>query len=280
MNAGVCTIAFKDRPLDDALALIAGSGARGIELWGRPPHLPADRSGRRELRRRLDAEGLEICALGSYYRPDGRSLSSAAAGGGDAPNDVRSREPEADPARVLEAAEDLGAPVVRIWPGTRDYDVCTPGERSATVEEIRRFADDAAARGVRVVLERHNGTLTNSWDSAARVIESVAHENVALCYQVPYPAAADELRTRTAADIDRLLPLSAHAHLQNYAAAPDGTLPRTLLETGIVDYAPLSAAAARCGYDGWAMVEFVGEVRGGLSEAEALAADVRFIGSL
>ena len=267
MKAGVCTIAFKDRPLDEALAVIRDAGARGIELWGRSPHLPADQAGRRALRRRIGEAGLELRALGSYYRPDGRA--------GD-----RSLEPEADPAFVLEAAEDLRAPLVRIWPGTRDYEACPPDERTAIVEETRRFADEAAGRGVKVVLERHSGTLTNSWDSAGRVIETIAHENVALCYQVPYPVPADELGTRSAADIDRLLPLSAHAHLQNYAVGPDGTLPRTLLGQGVVDYTPLSAAVARSGYEGWAMVEFVAVERGGRSQAEALAEDVRFIGSL
>ncbi|MFW5745526.1 MAG: sugar phosphate isomerase/epimerase family protein [Spirochaetota bacterium] len=267
MKAGVCTIAFKDRPLEEALAVIRDAGARGIELWGRAPHLPADQAGRRALRRRIGEAGLELCALGSYYRPEGF--------GGD-----RRSEPEADPVFVLEAARDLGAPVVRIWAGARDYEACVLDERAAIVEEIRRFADEAAGCGVKVVLERHNGTLTNSWDSAGRVIDEIAHENVALCYQVPYPAPPDELRARTAADIDRLLPLSGHAHLQNYAVASDGTLPRTLLGEGVVDYTPLTAAIARSGYEGWAMVEFVAVERGGRSQAEALAADVRFIDSL
>ncbi len=278
MRAGVCTIAFKDRPLDVALDAIVASGARGVELWGRAPHLPAEPADRRALRDRLDEAGLELCALGSYYRPDGRTaLRSGASPGHSAGT---GRDPEVDPLAVLDAAEDLRAPLVRIWPGTRDYEACADGERAAIVEEIRWFADEATRRGTKVVLERHNGTLTNSWDSAARVIEEISHDNVALCYQVPYPAPADELRTRTAADIDRLLPLSAHAHLQNYALASDGTLPRTSLAGGVVDYAPLSAAVARSGYDGWAMVEFVGEVRAELSEAESLAEDVRFIASL
>ncbi|MFW6292013.1 MAG: sugar phosphate isomerase/epimerase family protein [Spirochaetota bacterium] len=278
MRAGVCTIAFKDRPLDDALHLIAGSGARGIELWGRAPHLPDDPADRRALRGRLDDAGLELCALGSYYRPDGRTALRSGATAG--PGTDTARDPETDPLAVLDASEDLRAPLVRIWPGARDYEACAEAERDAIVEEIRWFADEAARRGTKVVLERHSGTLTNSWDSAARVIEEISHDNVALCYQVPYPAPAEDLRTRTAVDIDRLLPLSAHAHLQNYAVASDGTLARTLLAEGVVDYAPLSAAVARSGYDGWAMVEFVGEVRAELSEAEALAQDVRFIASL
>jgi len=274
MKAGVCTIAFKDRSLDEAIELIAASGAKGLELWGRSPHLPASSAERRRLAARLRDAGLEICALGSYYRTDGSR-------DGGPPLAVPSAsERDTEPDYVLEAAHDLGAPLVRIWPGSEDYERCPVATREAVVREIRAFGDRARDAGCAVVLERHNGTLTNGWDSARAVIAAVDHPSVSLCYQVPYPAPAQELATRVRDDLASLLPHSRHAHLQNYVEAADGTLPRTLLGEGIVDYRPITAIARESGYGGWAMVEFVGPVRGARSEAEALAADIAFIESL
>lgn len=274
MKAGVCTIAFKDRSLEETIDLIVGSGAKGVELWGREPHLPGTSAERRRLAGRLRDAGLEICALGSYYRPDGRRAGEALR------TSAAAVDRENDPDSVLEAAHDLGAPLVRIWAGSENYESCDPGTREAIVHEVRWFGDRARDAGCEVVLERHNGTLTNSWESAGRVVAAVDHVAVSLCYQVPYPAPAQELATRVRDDLESLLPHSRHAHLQNYVEATDGSLPRTLLAEGIVDYRPIGAIAREVGYRGWAMVEFVGPVRGARSEAEALAADIEFIESL
>lgn len=39
-GVGVCTIAFKQKPIDDVLSLAAAAGADGVELWGQPPPRP------------------------------------------------------------------------------------------------------------------------------------------------------------------------------------------------------------------------------------------------
>ncbi|MFW6288471.1 MAG: hypothetical protein ACOC2Q_01685, partial [Spirochaetota bacterium] len=123
MKAGVCTIAFKDRSLDEAIDLIAASGARGVEIWGREPHLPGTSVERRRLAERLRDAGLEVCALGSYFRPDGRGPDLA----------PRTASPPAesgvDPDYVLESAHDLGSPLVRIWAGSENYESCPTATR-------------------------------------------------------------------------------------------------------------------------------------------------------
>ena len=276
MKAGICTIAMKDLPVNEAIEAIARAGARGVEIWGREPHLPppGDRGARARLGTLLRDAGLEAVALGSYFRPDGSS-------GTNVPENERGDY-------VLAAARALGCPLVRIWCGRTEYEQTPEPRREAIYDEIRAFADAADREGCRVVLERHNGTLTSSWSSAAKVLDEIDHPGVSLCYQVPYPAPPEELRRRTADDFARLLPRCVHAHLQNYVEPPqsgpesptDARLPRTLLADGIVDYGPFGREARRTGYDGWAMVEFPAAVRGVMGEDEALAADVDFIVSL
>ncbi len=280
---------MKDRTIGEAIEAAARSGAGGVEIWGRVPHLPpadssadstadssADSTARARIGSLLRDAGLEAVALGSYYRPDG-----TAASGRDVPEEERGDY-------VLAAARDLRCPLVRIWCGRSEYDETPPSVREAIYDEVRDFADAAGREGCRVVLERHNRTLTASWESAARVIDEIDHPGVSLCYQVPYPMQPHELRARTPDDFTSLLSRCAHAHLQNYVqpASPgsggesDSHLPRTLLAHGIVDYGVFGREARRLGYEGWAMVEFPASVRGAMSEDEALAADVAFIASL
>ena len=260
-RVGVCSIAFKERSAASALRAIAAAGADSVELWGQPPHLPypVDEAWCAALREQAAELGLSFCALGSYYCPgnhpayDGHPVTKE---------------------NQLAAARALGAPIVRIWPGSAARQATEPAERERLYAEIRDFADAAGDSGILVVLERHVGSLTEGWDTPLTVLAEVGHANVALNYQVVYPAPRDELATRAVPDYRRLLPHSRHAHLQNYVAAAGDRPPRTLIADGVVDYGELGAAARESGYDGSFMIEFPADERGGVSVDEAVRADV------
>ena len=260
-GVGVCSIAFKERSAADALRAIAAAGADSIELWGQPPHLPfpVDEAWCADLREQASDLGLSFCALGSYYCPG--------------------RHPSYDGHPVtkknqLTAVRALGAPIVRIWPGSAGHAATAPEERERLYAEIRDFADGARDAGILVVLERHVGSLTEGWDAPLTVLEEIDHPAVALNYQVVYPAPREELATRAVPDYRRLLPHSRHAHLQNYTAAAGDRPPRTLVADGVVDYGELGAAARECGYDGSFMIEFPADEHGETSVDDAIRADV------
>lgn len=260
-RVGVCSIAFKERSAEQALRAIAAAGADCVELWGQPPHLPypVDAGWCAALREQAGESGLSICALGSYFRPG----AHPSYGGRPVTKENQ-----------LAAARALGAPVIRIWPGTAARDATAPAARERIYAEIRDFADAARDAGVTVVLERHSGTLTEGWDAPLAVLREIAHPAVALNYQVVYPAPAKDLAARAADDYRRLLPHARHAHLQNYAAAAGGRPPRTLVVDGVVDYGRLGATARACGYDGAFMIEFPADERRGMSVEDAVRADV------
>lgn len=269
-RVGICSIAFKERNAAQALRAIAAAGAGCVELWGQPPHLPypVDTGWCAALREQAGELGLRICALGSYFRP-GRHPSY-----GGRPVTKESQ---------IAAARALGAPIIRIWPGSAALRATAQAARERLYAEIRDFADAARDAGIAVVLERHSGTLTEGWEAPLTVLEEIGHPAVALNYQVVYPAPAEELAARGVDDYRRLLPHSRHAHLQNYAAPagwpaggrPAGDRPpRTLVAKGVIDYGGLGAAARACGYGGAFMIEFPADRRGGMSVEEALRADV------
>ena len=260
-RVGVCSIAFKERSPSQALRAIAAAGADSVELWGQPPHLPypVDEAWCAELRRQAEELGLTFCALGSYYRPgshptyDGHAVTKE---------------------NQLAAAQALGAPIVRIWPGEASHAATAPEARERLYAEIRDFADAAQDAGMLVVLERHVGSLTEGWEAPLTVLEEVDHPAVSLNYQVVYPAPQEELTSLAVADYRRLLPHSRHAHLQNYVVAASAGPPRTLIAGGVVDYSGLGQAARACGYDGSFMIEFPADERGGMSVDDAMSADV------
>ena len=71
MKLGLCTIAFQEKPLEEVIDIAADYGFDGIELWGKPPHLPAeyDEDSVKNIRDMVLRKGLTISAFGSYVNP-------------------------------------------------------------------------------------------------------------------------------------------------------------------------------------------------------------------
>ena len=266
-RAGLCTIADKDSPLSEVIRIAADTDAAAIEVWGQPPHIdyPLHISAIEDATKIAANAGIEIAALGSYFQP-GKSTEYAGI--------------QLTAKNQVEIAEAFGARLIRVWCGAQDYEESTPSKRNEIYEEIRRFADTAGASGIGVVLERHGNSLTHGWSLPETVLKEIGHPNVSLNYQIPYPAPVKSYAAKSVDDYTRLLPLSKHAHLQNYLLDSEGNLIRTQLADGIIDYSELGNAARVAGYEGYFMVEFAAESRGALSFVESIASDIAYIESL
>ena len=162
--------------------------------------------------------GLRVCSYGSYLFCD--------AGAGDAL------------APVLDTAEALGAPSVRVWaPYGVDPDDPPADQVAAAVASIEAVAAGAAERGLGVYLEFHAGTLTSTAVSAVALLDAVGMPNLRCAWQPPYwdPRSEDEER----ADLESLGGRLGPLHV--YAWSPDGE--RHPLEEE-VDRWPVRLAAA------------------------------------
>ena len=97
---GLCTVTFRQLSPEDIVALSAECGIVGIE-WAGDVHVPAGQIDvARHVRSLTEEAGLSVVSYGSYIAP---------------PSDD-----ERAFATVLETAQALGAPNIRIWPGTRE----------------------------------------------------------------------------------------------------------------------------------------------------------------
>jgi sugar phosphate isomerase/epimerase len=181
MKAGLVSISFRQLSPGAIVAAAAECGLAGIE-WGGDRHVPHGDTGTAlEVRRLTGEAGLETASYGSYYHFDECDPDSAAEG------------PEME--SVLDTAEALGAPAIRVWAGRRDPSETPAALRAAITDRAREFAAAAVARGMRLDFEFHDHTLTASPESTLRLLEEVDHPAVHTLWQPPLQTAvADRLK--------------------------------------------------------------------------------------
>jgi sugar phosphate isomerase/epimerase len=160
IHPGLVSITFRKLSCAEIVALVRKAGLQGIE-WGGDVHVPhGDLSRAREVRELTQENGLATAAYGSYYRA-GQSEGAGLAF-----------------ERVLETAVELGAPTIRVWPGVAGSDAVDEEGRWKIIEDLRRIAVLAAKVGVTITTEFHGGTLTDTNESAGRLLVEVDHPNV------------------------------------------------------------------------------------------------------
>lgn len=157
---GLVSITFRKLSPAEVAALVKKAGLRGVE-WGGDVHVPHGDLGRaREVRELTLEHGLATAAYGSYYRA-GQSESNGL------PFE-----------RVLETAVELGAPTIRVWPGGAASDTVDEEARWKIIEDLRRIAGLAAKAGVTITTEFHAGTLTDTNESASKLLVEADHPNL------------------------------------------------------------------------------------------------------
>src|SRR5262249_34729933 len=124
MKPSVFTLIFRDFALDEAIPAIAGIGYQGVELMGRPPHLPPDTPPARvrEIKHLIDAHGLVVASIAGY------------AGHYSQADEAQARTQLDDLARQLEMADVLGCRLIRHHAGGPSYDEATDAEWQRAVE--------------------------------------------------------------------------------------------------------------------------------------------------
>jgi sugar phosphate isomerase/epimerase len=236
---GLVSITFRKLTPREIAGWVAQSGLTGIE-WGGDVHVPhGDLAQARHVAGLTSGAGLTVAAYGSYYRAGASEAAGLAFG------------------RVLETAAALAAPTVRVWAGDRgsaDADAADDSQRAAVVADLRRIAGLAEAAGVTVSLEFHRGTLTDTNESAARLLAEVAHPNLRAYWQPPVAAAP----AYCLAGLRALLPALTHVHAFHWlAAAPAAAVERRPLVEGAAPWSQYLAEVAATGRDHFVLIEFV-----------------------
>lgn len=172
-RTGLVSITFRKLSVEEVIQLVVQGGLGEIE-WGGDIHVPhGDTTRAREVRRLTEEAGLRVAAYGSYYRLGDDS--------GKGP----------DFAAVLETALALGAPTIRVWPGTRGSADADEGYRARVAAESMEIAETAAAAGITISYEFHANTLTDTTQSATALLLAAPHTNLYTLWQPPNGQSAE-----------------------------------------------------------------------------------------
>lgn len=205
LQTGICSITFRQLTPQQIVDLVADCGLDGIE-WGGDVHVPpGDPAKAAQVRQATEAAGLGVPSYGSYYRAD--------------------RE-EGPFGAVLTAAVALGAPVVRVWAGRRGSAEADEAYRAEVASCLREAVAAAREQGVTIALEYHGGTLTDTRESAHRLLEEVGDRDLKLYWQPRTGGTFEE----DLVELDAALPRLSHVHAFHWLTGAEGIDRRPLAE--------------------------------------------------
>lgn len=239
IRAAMCSIAWRDEPIQDVAPRVAAAGYVGIEVWG--PHVDrlVTEGGRVEdLARQLGDLGLAVPMVSAYF---------------DLVHDL---EGSLDTARrTLGYCRALGAPLMRVFTGGGNSAEASIGVWRAVVGGLRRLCALATEEGVELALETHDGHLHDTTDSTLRLIRQVGMPNLVVNLDICnlYVRGED-----TVAALQRLEPYVRILHLKNSRREADRWLSGVALGEGAMDYTTFLRALAESRYGGYVSIEWFG----------------------
>jgi 3-dehydroshikimate dehydratase len=242
---GIVSITYRKLEPAALIQLAAKAGLKTIE-WGGDIHVPhGDVARATEVGRLTREAGLSVACYGSYYR-------------------LGTPEKSPSPEAVLDSAEALGAPLIRVWAGIKGSTEATGDDFNAVVEDALRLADFASGRGLSIAYEFHANTLHDNARAAQRLLKATTHPAISTLWQ-PINHAD------TSTNLASLEALAAHLtnlHVFHWTF-PEGRLIRNPLENGQADWAQYLTTAARIPGDHACLLEFVVDDDPGRLQADA-----------
>ena len=186
---GLVSVTFRDQPAEWIIEQCCAAKLKAIE-WSENIHVFAgDETGAAALYRQTKDAGLAVAAYGSYYR-------------------LGEQE---EPVRVftesLKSAAALHAPVMRIWAGTKPSAEVSEAEFAGLAKEAALVSELAGKYGIQVALEWHRNTLTDTNESAMKLLAAAAHPNLYCLWQPTVALTVPERLEGLALLGDRLLNL-------------------------------------------------------------------------
>ena len=247
IHPGLVSVTFRKLSPPEIIDLATKASLEAIE-WGGDIHVPpTDADAARRVGQMTRDAGLAVAAYGSYYRV--------------------SHEPETADA-VLRTAHAVGAPIVRIWAGRLGSQKADPAYRKTVIEDSRRVAAMARDLNLTLAYEFHGGTLTDTHESARRLLEEVDRPNMKTYWQPPVGATPESCL----AGLDAISPWLCNVHVFHWLAEPKTRLP---LVQGVPLWHQYFAKIRTVARDLNALLEFVAD-----DSLEAFAEDARTLKTL
>ena len=227
LHPGLTSVTFRALPPQAVVALAAQARLGAIE-WGGDIHVPhGDVECAKQVRAITEDAGLAVSSYGSYYRAGALNKFSFE--------------------QVLESAATLAAPVIRVWAGVKGSRECGAEERRAVLWDAQRIAELAGRCRIKVAFEYHQGTLTDTTDSALQMLQELSACGLQTYWQPPNGMPEEQCE----AGLKSILPWLANLHAFHW------TPERKPLSEGRAAWERYLAAAGASSRDHFVLLEFV-----------------------
>jgi L-ribulose-5-phosphate 3-epimerase len=253
MFPGYNTNGFAHHKLEDAVAILAGQGYRGVALTPDVHHLnpfEPDFLGRiGEFRELLDRHELKcVIETGARFLLDAHRKHQPTLVSPD-PGD-RAYRLEFLEQDAVGLAAAIGAECVSFWSGTPTDDASPAEVMARLVEECKKLADAAAVKNVRLAFEPEPGMFIDTMDKFAELFEKVNHPAFGLTIDVGHLVCQSELPVST--HLVKWKDVLWNIHLDDMR---QGVHDHLMFGDGEVDFANVFAGLDRAGYSGGVYVE-------------------------
>lgn len=160
MKIGMVSVTFIKQPIEEVFRIAKNAGIDGIE-WSAKGEHAINEENIDKIKQLSEQEGIGIFSFGSYcYMSDPEECMG-----------------------VVDKAVRMNAPVIRIWAGKKSPQDCSEEEFEQIVANTKIMADYAAKYNITLAFEYHRKTLTETAESAVRLIKAIKRDNVKLYWQ-------------------------------------------------------------------------------------------------
>lgn len=241
MKTGICSITLRQMKPAELVGLVKQSGLDAIE-WGGDVHVPpGDLATATNVRKMTLDAGLSVSSYGSYWKVV----------------DGQGRPVPFGP--VLESAIALGTDTIRVWAGHKPSDAVTAAERANVVNGLRSALDAARQQGVKLALEFHANTLSDSNAATQDLLNELDHPGLYTYWQPIYWLTDPQYRI---AGLKQLSNRILNMHVFHWLFSPGAgswgeSTNRRPLEEGANDWIEYFKQPLDPSCDHYALLEFV-----------------------
>jgi len=231
-----CTYAVRNESLEHAFGLISRSGFRKVDLWGGPPNYANDPGACDVggIARKAESLGLAVANLGTY---PGRRFFEVG-------QEAELREMQ----WAIDNAVTLGSRSIRVSPGSGE----DPSIVAALIPFFRESARYAAARGIYLGMENHQGSIAGNPEAVMPLVRAVGSPFFGILFE---PANLMHCRVDAREAYGVFRGSVVHVHVKD-SRWVDGRYERTMLGEGELDWGWLLGRLEEDGYRGDYALEY------------------------
>ncbi len=195
MQLGLTSVTFRPHTISEVFEFAKKAGIEGIEWGVCNNHMQLmDETRANEINELSDKYAIKTISLGSYCRM----------------YDMDEIE------KTIETAVLINAPVIRVWAGDSASSSISEENYRIIVNNTIAMAEKAKKIGMKIGFEYHGGTLTDTAESAVKLVKDINMDNVGLYWQPNAELPLDE----NLKDLSIVKPyLIGNLHIHNYTRA-------------------------------------------------------------